>query len=378
MRGKTGLSALALLSCLLAGCAPAADPLPGAPPEVPSPIPTSEPSATVPAPSPVPPTAAPTRPRATAAPAAKKLLELADLGTGRGPVYSQDWAPDGRWLVTADYDLVRVWDMSASADGILEGHTGFVWGLAWSPTPPVEGGPGRLLASASQDGTVRLWDVAALTGTAILRTGWALCVDWAPDGRWLAVGTESGLVQVWDAATWQLVHSWASPTRLAVISVAWSPDGSSVAAGEWGGEIYLWDAAAGQVRTTIAGYTAERCDVNGLAWSPDGSTLASAHQDGRVRLWAGGTGALVREIAAHTGWARGLAWSPDGRLLASTGQNKRVYLWDPQTGDKYAYEQHNFLPVWSVSWSPDGTRVATGAGDYDVPHVGATIVWRVP
>ncbi|HSQ17254.1 MAG TPA: WD40 repeat domain-containing protein, partial [Anaerolineales bacterium] len=304
------------------------------------------------------------------------LHEWADLGTGKGPVYSQDWSPDGLLLATADTENIRVWDVSTRREsGVLAGHTDFVWGLAWSPITP-DGT--SLLVSASQDGTVRLWDVAANTATVTLNTGWAYCVDWSPDGQRLAVGTNSGEVQVWDVASQQMLHTWQSPTHTAVLSLGWSPDGNTIASGEWGGEIYLWDVATSQVRQAITGYSTEPSDVNGLAWSPDGSRLATTHPDGQVRLWDPATGQLTLTIDAHTGWARGIAWSPDGNLLASTGEDKRIVVWDPLTGLAYAEQHHNHLPVWSVSWSPDGTMVASGAGAYLERHVGATIVWRVP
>lgn len=314
----------------------------------------------------------------TTEPVVKNLHEWADLGTGKGPVYGQDWSPDGRWLATADYNQVRVWDMATRQEaGVLAEHTNFVWGLRWSPDASA-------LASASQDGTVRLWDVAAYTQTAVLNTGWALCVEWSPDGKQLAVGNLVGRVQLWDVETHQLLHTWQGKTPSVVISIDWSPNGSpspdgvTLAWGELDGDIVLWDVESDHARITLTEYTTARCDVNGLAWSPDGSTLASAHQDGQVRLWDAKTGQMARAIDAHAGWARGLAWSPDGHLLASTGEDRRVCLWDPETGQMYAEQRHNSLPVWSAAWSPDGSKVASGAGRYEQPHIGATIVWTIP
>ncbi len=306
----------------------------------------------------------------------QSLRELADLGTGKGPVYSQDWSPNGLLLVTADTELIRIWDVTARQEsGVLSGHTDYIWGLKWSP---VTATGVSTLASASQDGTVRLWNIETGTATAALQTGWAFCVAWSPDGQRIAVGAYQTGIQIWDVSTQELLHTWESSTNSPIISIVWSPDGSSLASGELYGDIYLWDVATGQVRQAITGYTRQRCDVNGLAWSPDGSSLASAHQDGQVRLWDPLTGQLVRSIKAHTGWVRGLAWSPDSSLLASTGEDKRIFLWDPVTGLAYAEQHHNRLPVWSVSWSPDGTMFASGAGGYQQPHTGATIVWELP
>ncbi len=276
-------------------------------------------------PTPIPPTPAVGR-------VVKNLIEFADLHAGKGPVYSQTWSGDGRWLATADFDLVRVWDTSTYQESAaLEGHTGFIWGLAWSPAPDP-----LMLASASQDGSVRLWDAATSTQISLLETGWAFCLDWSPDGRQLAVGTQSGEVQIWDVDAQELLQTWKSGTHTSIISLAWSPDGQSLASGELGGSLTLWDVSTGAVRRTMAGYTAARSDVNGLDWSPDGSLLASAHQDGKIRFWNAETFELSRTLDAHTGWVRGVAFSPDGRLLASTGEDKRICLWDTATGQEYA------------------------------------------
>lgn len=320
------------------------------------------------------PTNTPNPPPATSRVRVKNLIEWADLHTGKGPVYSQDWSADGHWLVTADFDQVMVWDTTTFQEsGVLEGHTDFIWGLAWSPMPD-----DLMLASASQDGSVRLWDMETLTQIAQLGNSWAFCVDWSPDGKQLATGTYDGKVQIWEVSSQQLLSTWKSGSYSPIISIVWSPDGKSIASGELKGEINLWDVQTGEKIQTIKGYTKARSDINGLAWSPDGNALASAHQDGKIRLWDAETAELIQSINAHKGWARGVVWSPDGLLLASTGQDKRICLWDIATGQEYAEQHHNSLPVWSVSWSPDGEFVASGAGAYKEPHVGATIVWQVP
>jgi len=260
----------------------------------------------------------------------RKLLEWADLKAGKGPVYGQGWSPDGNRIVTADFDQIRVWNATNGRElASMKGHTEFIWGLAWAPD-------GKVVASASQDGSVRLWSMEDYKQIKQLQTGWAFCVAWLPDGKKLVTGNRGGFVQIWDRESGELIQTFKSGNYSFIISVACSPDGKTIAAGRLNGEIELWDVERSQVRLTLNNYSESRCDVNGLAWSPDGS------------------------------------------LLATTGEDKKIYLWDTKTWEKYAWEEHSFLPVWSISWSPDGKKVASGAGKYETPHTGATIIWIVP
>ncbi len=273
-----------------------------------------------------------------------------------GPIYSLAWSPDGRVLASAGYGQVKLWNgVTRKEIATLEGHTSYVWGLAWSPD-------GSTLATASQDGSVKLWDSTSWKNTAVLHTGWVFCVAWSPDGKYLLTGTESGKPQVWDVETNQVVRTL--DVASAVISTAWSPDGQTIAIGQWDGKITLWDSKLGERLTSLVATNA-RSDVNGLVWSPDGRMLASAHQDGKVRLWNSKTGENLKTFAGHTGWIRGLAWSPDGTMLASTGEGADIRVWKVDTGQLLTRLKTDSLPTWSLAWSPDGKWLAAGNGAYE-------------
>ena len=263
------------------------------------------------------------------------------------------FSPDGTRLASASADgTVRLWDVETGTSRALTGHTDWVRAVVFSPD-------GTRLASASDDGTVRLWDVEtgasrALTG----HTDWVRAVVFSPDGTRLASASDDGTVRLWDVETGASRALTGHTDWLN--AVAFSPDGTRLASASDDGTVRLWDVETGASRA-LTGHTDR---VYAVAFSPDGTRLASASLDHTVRLWDVETGAS-RALTGHTDSVYAVAFSPDGTRLASASLDHTVRLWDVETGASRALTGHtNWLNA--VAFSPDGTRLASASADHTV------------
>ncbi|WP_432084203.1 NB-ARC domain-containing protein [Streptomyces sp. WAC 04229] len=272
-----------------------------------------------------------------------------------GTVHDAAVAPDGTWLATASEDgTARIWDPSTGREiACLTGHTDKAYRVAIAPD-------GTWLATAGRDRTVRIWDrdtgreIRRLTGD----TGPVHDVAVAPDGTWLATAGDDGTVRIWDPATGQ---ETARVPRVSPLThrLAISPDGTWLAVTGSDGNVRIWDRVTGQVTACLTGHKGA---VRGLAVARDGTSLVTAGADRTVRIWNVPTGRETACLTGHTDHAGDAAVSPDGTWLATTGDNT-VQIWDRATGRKAASLPGPAFSVNSVAIAPDGTWLATTGGN---------------
>ncbi len=286
----------------------------------------------------------------------------------------------GFWGASVDTNIRVLTTLQQTIDQIresnrLEGHTDWVMGLAFSPN-------GQLLATASKDQTIKIWNPQGQLLRELAGAGGELdSVSFSPNSQLIATGGTGKQVQIWNYATGKVVRTISTEAGSAnahegtVSSVVFSPDGQVIASGSWDKTIKIWNLQ-GQLVSTLQGHSNR---VLGIDFAPDGKTLVSVGADGLVIFWQQDARG---EFQRQQSWQApgqdtdkvitSVKFAPNHQALAVTGTNGRIFLWQRATPN----EPWNQAPsrdwqvsqdwVLSVAFSPDSRMLAVGNADNTV------------
>jgi len=283
------------------------------------------------------------------------------------------FAPDGKLLATSSDDgTIRLLNPTTGAEHArLRGHFRTLQSLAFSPN-------GRALLSAGHDHMLRLWDVA--TGKKLSRLyegkppppaldGGYLCSDavFSPDGKLVAWASDTGdekrigmSIFLFDTRSGKEVRRIDPDLSTTFDAIAFSADGKTLVSGGGDKTIHLWDVATGKERHPFPPVPSPGVP----AVSPDGRVLAAL--DGiDLALFDAGTGRELRRWRAvensDNPWEiTEMAYLPGGRHLVTAGWGPTVRVWDATTGKQVRRFQDNKYITEGLS--SDGALLVTSEG----------------
>ncbi len=221
---------------------------------------------------------------------------------------------------------------------------------------------GDLLASAEENGMIRLWNLAGEeldNWEAAPQRLWN--VAFSPQQDYLATGSEQGMINLWNLegeklATWQ-----AHQGQLRNIS--FSHDGQIIATGGWeDGTVALWNLQGKLLKR----WKSDSNMVKSVSFSPSDRLIATVNKDKTIRFW-NLQGKLLQQIPVHS-WR--VLFSPDGNFIASAGDDGVIKVWNRQyqlIGNWQADRQR----LWNIAFSPDSNFIASAGED------GSARIWNL-
>ncbi len=262
---------------------------------------------------------------------------------------------DGEWAAIAGIGPeVSLWSLSSrkKVAGIQVQKT--VTAMALSRD-------GKVLATASGDGTLTLWNPVNGQRRSGLpnQDGQVTSVAFSPDGRFLAFACGiDGEIQVWDEGGGRrlgtLTGKWG-----AIPCLAFSADGAQLAWADQNKQVVVSDWR-NHSTVNLAGHSAQ---VTSVAFGPGEHLLASGGGwDRTIRIWDPATGRQRRVLRGHAQSVRSIAFSRDGKRLVSGGEDGMVKVWDLLQAPSEKDVPDSVRDVWRVGFSPDGQWLATAGG----------------
>ena len=250
------------------------------------------------------------------------------------PVKSAVYVDNGRLIATAGDDgIIRLW--SGTTGKPLEEIIGNK-----APVGLLAAGPNRLLVSAGDDKQVIAWDS---------NPDWKLVATLGP-------APENAL----DLSRSQFVNR--------VLSLAFSPDGKLLATGggdpSRSGELILWNV---ETRSIVRQFVDAHSDtVFGIDFSRDGKYLVSGGADKFVKQFEVESGKLIRSYEGHTHHVLGVTWKADSSRIASAGADNAIKVWNVETGEQHRTIQNYTKQVTSIRYIGATDNLISCGGDKSV------------
>ncbi|UCH93238.1 MAG: NACHT domain-containing protein [Candidatus Aminicenantes bacterium] len=273
------------------------------------------------------------------------------------PVWGCAFSPDGKTIISASEDkTIKLWDVQSGKEiKTFIGHKGRVWDCTFSPE-------GKFILSAAEDNTLKLWGVRSekeiKTFNGHKAPVWSCA--FSPNGKTILSASSDYTLKLWDAQSGKEIKTFTGH-KGRVWDCTFSPDVKFILSASSDYTLKLWDAQSGK---EIRAFNGHKGSVWGCAFSPDGKTLISASEDHTLKLWDTKSGNEIRTFTGHKDSVLGCAFSHDGKSILSASYDQTLKLWDAQSGKEIKTFIGHEKRVLGYAFSPDGKSLLSGSYDH--------------
>lgn len=299
--------------------------------------------------------------------------EISQLKVGRSAVRRVAFCPDGRLLATASLDgEVRIWDAhSLKPVGMTLQHDWEIFSVAFDASCS------RVVTGAA-DGTARVWNLSG--GDPIELKGhdedWIVYAAFDPAGERVVTASRDGTARIFDVATKKTLHVLRQddnkprdPKKFYEMwSAVFSPSGDLVLTAAEDGTATLWDAKTGERKEVLGRMESTAHHTGPLNWatfSTRGDKAITVSDDHTARLWNVSDGAASHILQhADDELVLSAAFHPRDNVVVTSTTKSRLYFWDVSTGRLLAIKiVHDPEIIYFVAFDPSGDRLITASRD---------------
>ncbi|GAB4531313.1 MAG: caspase family protein [Pleurocapsa sp.] len=252
---------------------------------------------------------------------------------------------------------IKIWQNNSQLLQTLPGHQETITQIKYSPD-------GKIIASASWDKTIKLWDVEndKLITTLTGHQNAVNTIAFSPDGKTLISGGEDKTIKLWNLETDKLITTLTGHTD-SIKTVTVSPDNKLIASAGYDNKIKIW-TIAGELLQTIDGHNLAVTSLQFTTPLGSNHTLASASWDNSIKLWKieneGKTSQLLHTLIGHQDGVTTISFNSNGTILASGSGDRNIKLWDVKTGELIKTLRGHTSQINTLAFSNDDNTIISG------------------